>query len=439
LNFRKILALSVLALPVCGQYAGPAVLARGEAPAAMVSPAVRFQPFAEITSIYDTGLARIGTFSNSGNLANAASFGMGIAWGISGSKAWRRTTLGLDYRGNLDRYTQRVVFNTTTQQFLLSLNQTLTRHVSFTLRSSGGTFARDFGLRGISSTVAFDPTTASVPRTDFFDNRTSYLTAQGDLTYQRSARLSINIGGDGSIIRREYTALFGTVTAGARADVHYRLGRRTTIGGAYFYEQYRFTRILGGSDIHTAVGAFGMRLSRRLEFTGYAGIQRVESKVLQTTLVDPIIGAILGITGNVQIVHQTALMPDINARLSRTFRTGLLYLAGSHNIVPGNGLFLTSSTSTILGGYSYTGLRNWSFSSSMGYYNSDSMVHVAGNYGTLSAGVSLSRKLGRSFYVIGKYFVRDYSSNDFDRYQRLIHEARLGIGFTPGNVPLRIW
>src|SRR4051812_665230 len=99
LSFRGILLLAGFAVPLLGQYGGPAILARGEAPAAMATPAISFRPFAEVTGTYDSGLAAVQAVNSAGQLANLASFGVSVAWGISGSHSWRRTRVGLDYRG----------------------------------------------------------------------------------------------------------------------------------------------------------------------------------------------------------------------------------------------------------------------------------------------------------------------------------------------------
>ena len=62
---RLARTLLVLAWPasVFAQSVGPAILTRGEAPAAMTAPQVSFQPFVEIGGTYDTGLA--GPLANS--------------------------------------------------------------------------------------------------------------------------------------------------------------------------------------------------------------------------------------------------------------------------------------------------------------------------------------------------------------------------------------
>ena len=439
MSSRGILLLVGFAGPLLGQYSGPAILARGDAPAAMSTPAISFRPFVEVVGVYDSGLAGVEPVNAAGELANVASFGISLTWGISGTHSWRRTKVGLDYRGTYDHYTQHSSLGGLNQQILLGITQSLSRRVTFVMRNTAGTFSRDFGLRGLTATVPFDPLTTDIPRTDFFDNRTSYVTTQADLTFQKTARLSFNIGGDGSIVRRRSVSLYDVLTGGARGDVHYRLNRRTTVGTAYFYERYAFTGVGGGSDMHSVVGSYGMRVSRWVEVTGYGGLVRMESKFIQAVPVDPIIGGILGITSAPQIFHTVQYIPTWTGRLSRTFRSGVAYVGGGRSVVPGNGLFLTSDQTNAFGGYGYTGLRRWSFNADIRYSRSNAAANISGRYDDLAGGFSVSRKLLRSVHFVCRYYARQYSSGNYANYNRLIHEARIGFGFTPGDIPLRVW
>lgn len=108
-------------------------------------------------------------------------------------------------------------------------------------------------------------------------------------------------------------------------------------------------------------------------------------------------------------------------------------------MTPGNGLFLTSKMTTAGAGYTYTGLRRWSFNTHADYHRATSIANIAGDYGGTSGGISASRKITRSIHVITNFNVRQYRSQDFDRYNRRIYTLRAGLGYTPGDIPLRIW
>ncbi len=437
-NLKRIVVLLGGVIPLWAQYAGPAILSRGDAPAAMAAAQVSFRPFVEVSGIYDTGLAGVAV-NDQGEIANTAAEGVELAFGVSGSHSWKHTQLGLDYRGDFRHYNQATNYDGTDQSLLFGVKHQFTRHISLNLRESAGMFSRNDGLLGLPQTVPFDPSQSFIPTTDFFDNRTIYGSTQADLIIQKSSRLSFDFGGSGFLTRRRSTALYGVTGSEASADVQYRISRRSTIGGNYTYTHYSFTGIFSSTDMHAANGTFATQLARRLELSGYAGAARVETKFVQTVPLDPAVAAILGISEGVRVVYSVKYIPTLSVRISQTLSRGVLYLAGGHMVTPGNGLFLTSSVTNISGGYSYTGLRRWSFNAQVGYNNSDSIGNVIGRYKDIDASVTASRQVGRSVHAILGFTARKYESSDFNLYNRVVYTARLGIGFTPGDVPLRIW
>ena len=107
-------------------------------------------------------------------------------------------------------------------------------------------------------------------------------------------------------------------------------------------------------------------------------------------------------------------------------------------VTPGNGLFLTSANATVSVGYTYTGLRRWSFNSSFNV-NRATTIGIAGTYGNLGGTVTASRQLVKSFHIVGSVTGNQYESPQYSQYNRVIYVARLGFGWTPGAVPLRVW
>jgi hypothetical protein len=445
LNWRYALATCALAFPVCAQInpfgtpdAGPALLTRGQAPAAMATPQIDLRPFVEVTGIYDTGLAGV-ILNNQGQLADAAAGGVEIDGGISGVHTWKHTTVGLDYRGTFRNYTQQTYYDGTDQSLLLGITHQLSKHATLALRESAGLFSRNVTQIGLPQTIPFDPSSSYIPTTDFFDNRTIYASTQADLTLQKSARLSFDFGGDGFLARRRSTALYGTTGAAARGDVQYRITRRTTLGAGYFYTHFDFTGVFSGTDVHSAVGSYAVRFSERVELTAYAGAQRAETKFIQSVPVDPVVASLIGANAAHVVIHNIDWSPTANARLSRTVQNGVLYLAGGHTVTPGNGLFLTSKMTSILAGYAYTGLRRWSFNSEVSAGLGKSIGNVIGDYNTYAGSLTISRRIGGAWSTITSFSARHYNSPDFQNYNRTIYTVRVGVGFSPGDVPLRVW
>jgi len=434
----RLAALLFLTAPAFAQYGGPAILSRGEAPAAMTTAQIDFVPFLTLLGVYDTGLAAV-SVNSQGQLANAASEGVELDFGISGVHSWKHTKVSLNYWGAAREYTQATYYSGVDQSLMLGITQQFSRHVRLQLNESAGMFAQSYGLAGLSSTVPFDPSTTYTPTTDFFDNRTIYASTQALLTYQRTARLSFSFGGDWDVTRRRSSALYGVTGEDANGDVQYRISRRTTIGANYMFTHFSYNGVFSDSDFHRFSATYGVQLSRTWEFSGFGGVTRAETKFPQAVPVDPVIAALLGITQGYVVSYSVSYVPSYTGRLSKTFTRGVAYVSGGHTMTPGNGLFLTSKMYTATAGYTYTGLRRWSFGLSAGYDRGTSIGNILGEYGDANAGLQTSRQISHLVHMVAGITARKYQSGSFSGYNRVIWDARVGISFSPRDIPVRIW
>jgi len=302
-----------------------------------------------------------------------------------------------------------------------------------------GVAARDFGLLGLSQTLPFDPVATELPTTDYFNNRTIHASSNAHLLLQKSTRLSFSLGGGMHVTRRRSRALFGSDVIQSSGDVQYRLTGRSTIGASYGYGNFKFTRISGSTDVHSVLGTFAMRLSRLVEFSSYAGVMRPEMKFLQTVPLDPVIQELLGVTSGTTVVHRVFWSGQFGGRISRQFPNGVAFFTGGRRVNPGNGLFLTSVVNNLTGGYAYTGLRRWSFRTGVSRHWSDSIGNVRGKYQTTTANLAASRILRYQLHLTMNYALRQYQSGHFANYNRVGHNLNVGLSWSPGELPLRIW
>ncbi len=435
----RLLVLSGIALPSVAQYAGPAILSRGEAPTAISAPEVKFRPFVEFTAGYQTNLAGVAVSDAQGTLPDVDSSELSLIWGISGAHSWRHTKIALDYRGSLQDFRQQSSYDSISQGLLFALTQRVSRHINFSLHESAGIFTRAFGQGSLSQTIPYDPSQSFIPTTDFFDNRTTYSDTQASITIQKTARLSFHLSGDYFITRYRASGLSGTNGLTASGNAQYRLSRRTTIGADYTFGRFVSQHQYGDAEYHSIAATFARALSAKTEFSGSFGAARLEQTSLVSVPIDPAIAALLGIGTATEISHFVSWVGSGNARLSKGFRQGVAYLGVSRGVTPGNGLFTTSISTDATIGYTYTGLRRWSFGARGLYSRAKSVGNIQGDYNTLSAGFSASRSLGHYAHFVFGYDVRSYDSGNFNNYNRVVQSAHVGIGFAPGDVPLRIW
>ena len=435
---RAALALLIAAPPLCAQYGGPAVLTRGQAPAAMAASQIDFRPFLSLTGGYEQGINGVGVDPN-GQVFNVSSYTVEGTGGVSGVHSWRRTTVGLDYSISLRHYPGHSFYDGFDQRMLLSVTHQFTRHAMFSLSTNAGISTQNYYSQPLQQTVAFDPSTTYVPTTDFFDNRTSYISTQADLTVQKSTRVSYSMGGTAFATRRRSEALYGVKGSGARGDIQYRLTRRSTIGVGYNYAHYSFAHIFSSTDLHTFLGSYAIRLSRGAEFSAMLGGSRYEAKFIQSVPVDPAIAALIGISSLNQISYTKSWMASGTGRLSYTMKRGIVFISGGRAVTPGNGLFLTSTTTSVNAGYTYTAMKRWSASANAGYNRSTSIANITGDYASYNASVNVSRQIARFTHGVLTFSARKYESPDFHSYNTWSYGVRLGLGFAPGDVPLRLW
>ncbi len=438
LNFVRAIAALISVSPLFAQYGGPAILARGQSPGPMSATQIDFRPFISLMGTYDSGLNGVAVDAN-GAPINDASYGVSVNFGVSGFHSWKHTRIGLDYSGGFSHYAKTFYDGINAQSLQLSITHQMSRHISLALSNSAVLYGSNHSTPTLPSTLEFDPATTYVPTNDFFDNRTIALSSQASVAIQRSTRLSFMLGVDGFLTRRRSSSLYGSNGIGAHGDVQYRLSRRTTIGVMYSYMHYSFTGIYGSTDSHTVAATYSVALSRSLQFSTLAGVSEYENVFVEIVPIDPAIAAVIGVSSAQRVSYQKNYMPSVSARLSKVVPRGTVVLSVSNAINPGNGLFLTSTSLSAGVGYSYMGLRRWAISAGANYNRSTSEGNVLGAYGSYTANLTASRQVAPMTHGVLSLYARRYDSPDFHNYNKWSYGASLGLSFTPGDIPVRLW
>ena len=212
---------------------------------------------------------------------------------------------------------------------------------------------------------------------------------------QKSTRLSYSVGADGFETRRRSSALYGVVGAGARSDVQYRVSRRSTSrGGVHVYPLFFQSHFQQHGPAH---GGSKLRHSHQPPSGVFRNCRwdRYETKFIQTVPIDPAIAELIGINFARQVSYSKRWIPQLTGRLSYTMKSGVAYLNGGRAVTPGNGLFLTSRTTTAGAGYTYTALKRWSANATVMYNTSKSLGNFIGTYGSYAASINVSRQVAR--------------------------------------------
>ncbi len=414
-----------------GEYAGPAVLSRGGGGVTPAAP-ISFRPYLNVSAVYSDGMGA--TLSN-GVLKKTDIAGGEAAFGVYGFRGWKRTILGVNYRGSCRQYNRDVSYDGTNQLLVIGLSHQVNRKVAISVREGAGTFTQNVGSLGTFG--FYDPTFAQIPHDELLDSRASYMTTMADVTYTRTPRLSFNVGGTQFLVRRRISSFYGVTGASARGDLAYRWTRRSTIAVDYFFTHYSYTKAFGSADTHSAAVDYSYSPSRMWEIGVRMGMLHLETQrtaVVENT--DPIIIELFGRRAY-RVAARVETNPTYAAQVSRHFRLATLSARYDHGVSPGNGVYLASSQSTASLWYTYNGVRRWSLTAQSHYSDMNGIGQDIGNYRNGSAGVGAARSIGSNVFFTARYDLRRYLSGE--TFRRTASYVSVGFAYSPGDVPLRLW
>lgn len=421
-----------------GDEAGPTLPSRrGIGPVFANERLMRIRPYVGVNAIYDSGLTPIVT-DEAGNLINRGAYGMTLNFGAVGSKAYRHSLLNLSYQGSLRHYPRSRFLTGTNHVAAIGFNHMFSRRLSLISNNSAGIRSNSF--MGTFGRSLLDEVDDEVPVDDVFNNPVIYASTMQQLVYQKSARTSFSAGGGGFLQQRRSNALVsvrgGSVTGGAQ----YRLSARKTIGTTYGFNQFFFSGSYGGSNVHNLSVEYGHQIARRTEITLSAGGARVESQALRSVPLDPILAALLGRSTGVEATYRKNYLPLFGASLSHSRRASNFYVNANRSINPGNGLVLTSRRTIVGGGYSYTGIRRWTFRASAGYSEFQGLLGTARSFRSYRGSVGATFRLGHGLsWTTGVSARRMLVDEDFSgdaRFLRTQYRVSTGIRWSPDGVPV---
>jgi len=416
-----------------GGFEGPSVLSRGAGTIGNRSGrALGIRFFASLTGTVDDGIVPI-TVDSSGKIPTlGALVGVEASVGAYGSKTFRRSQLGIDYKGSYRHYNENSYYDGSDQSASIGYSMQPTRQLQVNFRGVGNSISR--GLGAFSTIAVSDVGQIVGPTSLLFDNRVNAVQGGMDFNYQKNARLSFVAGGDAYTVRRQSSALVGVNGYTLRGGVQYQYSKSTALTANYNHTHYDFPRAFGESDINGLELGIGHRLSRRWGLQISGGAFRAETEGLQRVGLDPAIAAILGTGTVIQAFYRVTVLPSYSASVTGSYRLFSVSAVATRAVNPGNGVYLASSAENYTGTYSYTGLRKASFGLTGGYSKLGSIGQALSQYGQYVAGVNADYKLFRYTSITARYDYR-LSVIDLVGYNRRANRFTLGLTFSPAEIP----
>jgi hypothetical protein len=423
------------------EYSGPAVLSRGISASEPLNPKnIKFTPSVGLEYLYTSGQTGVVVNSN-GQIGSSVAQGVQMSYGIAGEKVLKSDTFSLIFSGDLYHYFNLSSLDGTDNQLKFTWRHRLSRHLSFGIQQSLQEYNRNYLLNSGAQVVNNGPGTTLVtanPVTEAFDGRVISLFTQGDLTYQMTNRLSINLSGGGFETRRASSSLFGNVGYQAGADAAYRITRRQTIGTYYSYSHYDYIGTYGGSDVHTVGLTYSIAFDPRTELITRIGGSRVETTGLSSVALDPFLALLLGTPSTVEAVYSVGYSPDLNIELRRKLNNLALSAAYARGITPGNGVILTSIRETGSIGFNYKARRVWNIAGNLGYDSLRGFGPTNQKFSSVYAGASVYRRVAKQ---LDWHFRFDFHHYTFDNtgFLRNNFVVSSGLVWTPGDLLNRLW
>lgn len=416
-------------------YGGPSLLSRGgNQPGQRGRGPVDLNVYAAVRGSIETGLLAP-IVDEAGNVDPQDIQGIQVELGGYGAKTWRRSSLGLDYRGDYRHYTRRKNFNGTNQALSLDYNFQPTRRLTLFARQTGGVSNRAFG--GFSAPAFSSQENFGVPLNEVFDARTYFSQTSAGFAYRKSARTTLTALGEGFVVKRASRALIGMQGYRATGDYDYRLSRADSVGVIYNYIRFEFPRIYGGSDIHGLSARYHRRLNRNWDVSLLAGMYNVETVGTQRVELSPEVAAVLGRTSGVEAFRRVERQPQIDLTTTYTLQRSSLRMQYRTGIGPGNGIYVTSRQEGVDAGYSYTGIRRLSLGLSAGYTRFHSLALRLGDFKTIQGGGGINYKIADYWNLSAQFDRRKFDSPTIKG--RSGYTLAIGLSFSPARIPLSIW
>ena len=395
------------------------------------------RPFASVSGSYDTSVGNPKANSN-GQFETQPSYGVEAGFGAYGTKAWKRTSIGLNYRGDYVQYTATSAQNGSNQVLSLAVTHQFDKKWSAELDVGAGTTNRVYGA--LQSYVPFDQNFNSIPTNEVLNNRVNYLQASAHANYMKNPRLGMKFGGSSITTRRSVRGLAELQGYTVDGEIFKILSRSTTVGVGYQFFHYHLLGSFGASDIHSVYARAKYRINR--DWSANASIQgyRIESLGATVVPLSPEIASLFGRSTGLEAFYRISKSPGFRVSADYARKQVFVSFSGEQSVAPGNGIFLTSSQTSGNASLSYTAEKIWNFGFNVAYTRYSSLTRTLAPYQAILAGVGVTRKmpwLGASIFA--RYDARKFEQSSLTTVNQGGYRASFGIGFSPRAVPLSLW
>lgn len=431
---RQTLAVFLVAAAAAYGQGGPALATRpgGDAIGRVGETLIRFQAFAGVTGVYDTGAVPLSLDPN-GKLPSASAYGVETSAGVTLGDTFKGGDFTLNYVGAYRKYDQVNYIGGVDQTIGMRYAKRLNKRWELVSAASGGTNSRNSGFVAYSAPITGE--LAPRPQTEVFDSRSYFGDVSTRLTFLINNRWSASFSGEGVVTQRQDSRLTGFIGGLAQGDIAYRLSRRETVSIGYVYNNVGYQRQFGSAAVNGILGAYSRQFGRRytLQLTG--GMLRAETKGQRSQQIDPILAAILGRTETTVIAYNINYIPSYGAGFIARFKQAEYHLEGAQTANPGgNGVYLASRQRNVSGGVRYISRDRVSYYATAGYYQTSALSQALVPLSNYNVFAGADCKLRGNFFLNASYSFRGYAAES-SLLQRDSNRVTVGVSYSLTRFP----
>lgn len=387
-----------------------------------------------VNGSYDTLLGAFRTDKN-GNLApGAGSYGVEGGFTVSGQKKFRRSVFGISYIANYSHFLNVQNFNGTNQSINLAYSRRFTKRTDMMWNTAGSITNRVLGNPINLQTDGFG--FLSTPVNELFDARIYFIQSNLSVGYLLNNRWQLQFGGNGGLVRRQAKALADTNLYGGTAGASYRLNRRSTLGFTYSYSHFDFGKQFGESDINGLDVNYSRELGRGWTTSAHVSVFDVQTIGVRRVTLDPVIAALLGTNQGSEAFQSRTKTPGFGLNVSKRFRRTSYAVGAERGVQPGNGLILTSLSTTFTASMNYQLKAKWTFGAGVNRSELAGLGNgtTVGNFKNNSAQAQFSRMITREVGFTGGVEYRQFKV-DGSSLDRRGSRVTFGLTYVPNSLP----
>jgi len=365
-------------------------------------------------------------------------YGYGGAAGISGVKAWEKTSIGLFYTANYQKYNQSQSIRGMSQVAGVTVQHRATDHVGLFASQMAGSSLGGFGygapagifggwgLAGVSlmpaagllGTPVDDFAANGLVDNELFSTRVNFYSTSAGATYQPTMRWAFQGALQAGYVRRKGRGLSDLNSIGALGGASYRISQRTVVGLNYGYSTFSYPKLFGDNRAQFASLGLSHQLSPQTQISLRFGGYRMDTKFLGQAPVDPEIAALLGVPAQLEVQERQYYGWMGAATLNRSWREWGTSIGYAHGANPGNGVILASKRDAVFGSAGRS-FGRVSFGVFGGYYRWSGLLQrsrlESGSLGA-STGLRVVGDLYLGFNGGYSYFETPSTSRQWRRY-----------------------